>query len=128
WLTCYACSPMPSVILEYRNGRFRPNFALMKKDPPTMESLRQQAQEESSWIGSGPEFTEESENDFSGAFWGEILTLLYTGNEQQAWQYLDLVWPSGRKGKETFKKEFLEQLNSSLFWTMIQEDLRKQKK
>jgi hypothetical protein len=53
-----------------------------------------------------------------------MLDLIYTGREGLAWQYLDLVWPSQKKGKAIFVKDFKEQLSKSQFWRMILEDNR----
>lgn len=124
WLTCFACSPIPSVVLEYKAGQFRPNYALMKKPPPSPVTLRRRAQKERQWIGS-EEYSGQEGTDFSGAFWGQMLELLYTGNEKLAWKYFDLVWPSNTKGKDVFQRDFIEQLNSSPYWKMIQEDTKK---
>lgn len=51
-----------------------------------------------------------------------MLDLIYTGNQDLAWQYLDLVWDSRKKGKKIFIRDFKEQLSGSQFWQMIEED------
>lgn len=44
WLTYFARSPFPGVILEFKNGKLRPNFDLMKKPPPSLTTLKRKAQ------------------------------------------------------------------------------------
>jgi hypothetical protein len=55
--------------------------------------------------------------DFEEAFWGEMLDLIYSGNEPLAWQYLDLVWPPKKPGKDKFLADFKEQLADSYYGT-----------
>ena len=57
-------------------------------------------------------------------FWDEMLELIYTGNEELAWQFLDLVWPPEKQGKELFIRDFKKQLLESSTWQMILEDKR----
>ena len=121
WLTSFAGSPIPSVILTFQNGEFRPDAKLMKKPAPSLAVLKQKAAQAKKGIGltayTGPE------NDgFLDAFWGEMLDLMYAGNETAAWQYFDLVWDARKPGKEKFKQDFLEKLNDSDYWKMMQED------
>jgi hypothetical protein len=44
-----------------------------------------------------------------------MLDLIYTGNEQTAWQYFEMVWPPKRQGKELFLKDFKAQLAESYY-------------
>lgn len=58
-------------------------------------------------------------------FWGPMLDLIYTGNEELAWQFLDLVWPPQKQGKTLFIRDFKKQLSESEYWKMILEDNKK---
>ena len=54
-------------------------------------------------------------NDFEEAFWGDMLDLIYTGHEDLAWQYFDMVWPAKKAGKGKFLADFKEQLSKSAY-------------
>jgi len=95
---------MPSVILEFKNGVAEPNFAAMKKPAPTMAVLKRKAAAARKKISNAP-YTEES-MDFEDAFWSEMIDLIYTGHEDLAWKYFDMVWPKTKPGKEKFLADF----------------------
>ena len=123
WMTSFAGSPIPTVLLTFRDGQFRPDAKLMKKAAPSATLLKQKAAKAKKEFNLEP--YEGSENgDFLDAFWGEMLDLMYSGNEKSAWEYLDLVWDPRKEGKERFKADFLKQLNQSKFWQMLQEDTK----
>jgi hypothetical protein len=121
WLTSFAGSPIPAVILDYKNGVFRPNPAAMRKPAPTLAVIRKKAERAKKEIGLEP-YTGVETSNFLYAFWGEMLEMIYSGNETAAWQYFDLAWDKRKPGKELFKKDFLEQLDKSQFWKMVQEE------
>jgi hypothetical protein len=51
-----------------------------------------------------------------------MLDLLYTGHEDLAWKYLDLVWPVNKVGKERFLSDFKARLAESYFWQLMEEE------
>ncbi len=125
WQVCFACSPMQTVILEFKNGSFRPNFELMRKPAPSLTFLKNKAREAAANLGSEPyRGIEDTESGFESAFWDVMLDLIYTGHEDLAWQYLDLVWSPQKQGKAIFRKDFQNQLNESRYWKKIQEDTK----
>lgn len=113
WLTSFAESPMPTVIMEFKDNKLRPNFDLMKKPPPPMTALRAKALAARSKIGNDPYTGEESGIEYP--FWGEMLDLIYSGNKGLAWQYFDLVWPAGKQDKELFRRDFKNRLAESYY-------------
>ena len=115
WKIFFAGSPFPSVILEFANGELRPNFDLMKKPPPSLTLLKSKARATGLKLNNDA-YTSEGD-DFEEAFWGEMLDLIYTGNEALAWQYFDLVWPAKKPGKDRFLADFKEQLGESYYGT-----------
>ena len=66
-----------------------------------------------------------NDSEFEAVFWDTMLDLIYTGHEELAWQYLDMVWPTRKLGKEIFIKDFKDQLAQSRFWQLIQSDPRR---
>ena len=106
---------MPEVILEFHNGELRPNFDLMEKAPPPLAKLKAKARVASLKISNDP-YTEVG-MDFEEAFWSEMLELIYSGHEDLAWQYFELVWPNKKRGKEKFTTDFKEALAESYYGT-----------
>lgn len=121
WLTSFAGSPIPTVILSFKDGEFRSDAALMKKPAPTLAVLKAKAAKARKNLGLKA-YTGEENEDFIDAFWGEMVDLLYSGNEKSAWHYFDLVWDSRKPGKEKFKEDFLKKLNESSYWQQMQAD------
>ena len=146
WLTSFATSPAAEVILEFKNGKLRPNFDLMKKPAPSLAVLKNKAEFYRQKLNLKPysgdvdydyehdPFYEEvnypnnADEKYKGVlyrnvvFWGPMLDLIYTGNEELAWQFLDLVWPAQKQGKALFIRDFKKQLLESQYWRMILED------
>ena len=121
WLTSFAGSPIPTVILSYKNGEFRPDISLMKKPAPTLVALKAKVAKAKKNI-TLKAYTGEENEDFLYAFWDEMIDLMYSGNEKSAWQYFDLVWDSRKPGKEKFKEDFINKLNNSPYWQQMQAD------
>lgn len=135
WLTSFATSPAVGVTLEFKNGKLRPNFDLMKAPAPSFAVLKKKAQLQIPQLNLKPYKGQENIDplDYSplykddasysdGVFWSEMLDLIYSGNEELAWQFLDMVWPPQKQGKALFIKDFKKQLLESHYWQMILED------
>ncbi|MCS6873126.1 MAG: hypothetical protein RML33_04245 [Acidobacteriota bacterium] len=136
WYTSFASSPFPEVVLEFVDGKLRPNIDLMKKTKPQEAILKKKAAKARNNLLRAIRINKPRSCgdifallDGEGVvFWGEVLDLLYSGNDQAAWKYFDLVWQGLRQEcKEQFKKKFNEQLLSSRFWNMILEERKKAK-
>lgn len=121
WLTSFAGSPIPTVILSYKNGEFRADRALMKKPVPSLAVLKVKAAKAAKNM-SLKAYTGAENEDFLDAFWGEMIDLMYSGNEKSAWQYFDLVWNPRKPGKEKFKEDFIKKLNESPYWQQLQQE------
>lgn len=126
WNIPFAGSPFGDLVLEFRNGKWRPSPAKMLRPAPSMVELEKRAAEERSKINNTPYLgssfaglTEDGSYVFEDAFWGTMLDLIYTGHRDLAWKYLDMVWPETKKGKDIFKADFQENLENSRFWEDI---------
>ena len=115
WNACYACSPMPRVILEFDKGKLVTRFDLMKKPAQPMAKLRTMANKSRAKIGLEP-YVNDGEM-FSEVFWAPMLDLIYTGHEKLAWQYFEMVWPAKKQGKALFRKNFEEVLATGYYGT-----------
>jgi hypothetical protein len=123
WLTSFAESPSPRVVLEFRNGGLIPNFDLMRKAAPTPLKLKAMAAAKRAEMNLEP-YTGVHDigpgDGYSGpVFWDVMIDLIYTGHEDLAWKFLELVWPPQKKGKELFISDFKSQLGRSQFWQAI---------
>ncbi|MDA1189633.1 MAG: hypothetical protein O2854_08175 [Chloroflexi bacterium] len=139
WQVSLAGSPMPGVVVEFRNGAFRLDAQAMRQ-PPTIRlddsevpfdetnlaSLAQEISRDGEWQGRGPSSISPGP---PAELWSAMLGLIYSGNARLAWELLDRTWPDefvAREGQErTFTKGewralFLNQLSQSPYW----EDLR----
>jgi len=98
----------PTVILKFRDGAFRPACDLMHDDPPSDRTLRQRAQELSrGWVAGDP----------PPDLYGYAVDLVYAGNADRAWRFLDLAWPSLVPGKDDFVRDLKDRLNGSPCWS-----------
>lgn len=128
WNIHFAGSPSATVVIDFKDGRWRPNFSAMNQPPPSPAKLKAMAVTARRLINNKPYGGDEFagiQGDgylFEEAFWGTMLDLIYTGNEREAWKYFDDVWPKTKPGKERFAQDFKEQLGKSEFWRMILED------
>jgi len=98
----------PTVILKFRDGAFRPACDLMRDDPPDERTLRQRAQELSrGWVAGDP----------PPDLYGYAVDLVYAGNADRAWRFLDLAWPARVPGKDAFISDLKDRLNGSPCWS-----------
>jgi hypothetical protein len=151
WLTSFATSPGVAIVMEFKNGKLRPSFDLMRKPAPALAVLKNKAEfyrqrltlrpyrgdENYDYSGSEDPFYRQetypnnADEKYKGVvyrnvvFWGPMLDLIYSGNEELAWQFLDLVWPPQKQGKALFIRDFKKKLLESEYWKMILADKEK---
>lgn len=118
WLTSFAGSPIPTVILSFQNGEFRADAGAMKRRAPTQAVIKARAAKAKKEMTLQPYTGTDDFNELN-PFWGEMIDWIYAGNDSAAWQYFDLVWDAKKPGKEKFKTDFLEQLNKSEYYRQI---------
>ena len=111
---CYAQTPVPKVILHYRDGGYVLDPKLMQAPAPALAELRAKAKKVCAVYQAENRNPEQwgSPTDL----WAEMLTLIYTGHEDLAWQFFELSWPVGMPGKQAGQIKFKEVLNGSPFY------------
>ncbi len=121
WLTSFADSPMPEVYLSFSKGILKPDISKMLKPPPDLKVLDKEAREIQTSISSlaYTGIDNQSSDVFPQPFWKRMLDLIYSNQDDIAWQYFDLVWPPKKSGKELFRKDFTNQLEKSDFYQSI---------
>jgi len=133
WQIGFAGSAFPNVILHFVNGKLRPALDRMKKGPPSLTTLNTKARATKNLLSLSPYLdTEVGESElykedanFQTGFWSELLDLIYSGNEPLAWQYLDLVWPPQKAGKEYFIRDIKKRMAESPFWVQMEEESKR---
>jgi len=116
WHTSFAESPMPDVILSYRDGAYRPDYELMRKPAPSWDELSTASQKDRAALEKTANEPYSPEEDLP-PFWGRMLDLIYTGHEDLAWKYFDEAWPPSKPGQALFVKDFKKQLSESRYWS-----------
>lgn len=120
WKSWFSDSPAPTIILRHEKGRYVVDLEKMRKPAPTGAQLRATAETVRSVHRD--EDRKELLDKFGMArcdLWREMLELIYTGNDAQAWRLLDMAWPFGDKAREQFQQEFRMQLFVSPAWDAL---------
>lgn len=122
WLTSFAQSPAPEVLLKYQDQQYRLAGDLMRRPGLSEVALDKLANEiklsdewqqhvkSGSYVGTIPPVR----------LWAKMLNLIYTGNMSQAWALVDLAWPEGMEAKEIFLDAFKKELEGSPYWADLQ--------
>jgi hypothetical protein len=99
---------VPDVILRWKDGAYRPACDLMAGRPPSPAALARRARDlTANWAGGDP----------PAEFWGFAVDLIYNGNADLAWQWLDRSWPRSIGGKDDFVRELRKRLDGSPCWS-----------
>jgi hypothetical protein len=112
WKTCFAESPAPKVILRYCENGYRLADDLMRKPEPSKIKLQQM-------VTHIRKLEDWKYNSITPLLWGKMLDLIYSGNSSSAYQLFDMAWQPSVPGKDKFLHEFVEQLESSKYWSDI---------
>jgi Flp pilus assembly protein TadD len=124
WHACHACSPQLTLIYEFSDGNYHLSPDLMYKDLPNedeLEKMREIVHTESK--KSEQAFIEShnvsslNSNCWSNGdvfippeTWSIMLVFIYSGHPDEAFNFLDSVWPKNKLGKNVFVRDFLEKL------------------
>jgi len=127
WGTAFAGSPAPVVILRWKNGKYRVAGELMKRKYDRDEVLKTVDDFENDIL---PVSQENKSLHVDTTISAAMLELIYTGNGNLAWEFVDRAWPVSEdktlakqwmSDKKKFLKEFKAQLRKSYYWS----DLKK---
>ena len=143
WNECFAGSPAPSIVLKYKDGKYRLASDLMKKPLPSKEEenkvmqeiqnrlkqLREDTAEERKKPYAGMDLRVGADTGYFGwikngvivpaPVWGHMLDLIYTGHPKEAWIFLDKIMPGNSLEKKQFIADFRKQLSESPYWDSI---------
>jgi hypothetical protein len=98
----------PDVILRFRGGGYQPACDLMREDAPDNATLNRRARElTDGWNAGNP----------PAEFWGYAVDLIYGGQADLAWHWLDRAWPRAIGGKDEFLGDLRDKLRGSPCWS-----------
>lgn len=127
WNTSFAGSPAPEVILRWKSGRYRLADDLMRKKYDRDEVMKMADDFKKDIL---PISEEDGTFHVEPTIWAAMLELIYAGDGELAWEYVDRVWPLSddkllakrwASDKKKFLNEFKTQLRKSEYWS----DLKK---
>jgi hypothetical protein len=103
----FAETAVPDVVLRRRGDAWVPACDLMRAEAPDDRTLRRRAAElGAGWIAGDP----------PAPLYGYALDLIYQGNADAAWRFLDLAWPPRLPGKRDFLRDLRDRLAGSPCW------------
>ncbi|MFI4967279.1 MAG: hypothetical protein ACHQAU_01030 [Gammaproteobacteria bacterium] len=103
----FAGSPAGRVFLSFQGGRFRPDTSLMKATAPKSDEVAKCAalfRPSREWKTSQPM-----------GMWYYATDLIYTGNEAEAWTFLDAAWGGSAADKKRYLDEYRTRLKKSVY-------------
>jgi hypothetical protein len=122
WHACHAGSPLPKIVYEYCDNEYLLAPALMCQPLPEEEEMNQVIEEVKRRCAKVKE--EEWDNKYcwnykdvylDSSVWSYMLKLMFSGHPDEAYDFLDKVWPEGEKGKSYFIYDFEELLNETIW-------------
>jgi hypothetical protein len=122
WNTYYAASPSPRVVYAvsadvcYRVSPEAMRRFLLTADEFAVRAALVQEQLMNAELAEdgSPSLWDCSD------LWGTMLDLIYSGDSDRAYEFVELTWPKQRSGKETFIRSFQQQLGRSPYREMIE--------
>jgi len=122
WHACHAGSPAPQIVYEYCGSDYLLAPALMYQPLPEEEEMNQMIEEvknycaqakKEKWRDAHCWHNEEVYLDSS--LWRYMLDLMFSGHPDEAYDFLDKVWPEGEKGKSDFIYDFEKRLYNTVW-------------
>ena len=126
WHACHAGSPLPKIVYEYCDNEYLLAPALMYQPLPGEEELNQTIEEvkkrcakakKEKWRDAHCWHNEEVYLESS--VWRYMLDLMFSGHPDEAYDFLDRVWPEGEKGKSSFIYDFEKPLNETIWPALV---------
>jgi hypothetical protein len=138
WHAAYCDSPSGAVILRLKNGKFELAQDLMKCKSPDGKCITQLVKQTQTKLAADQAEgapTAKGKEPFlvQPIVFSNLIDLIYSGNGNAAWTFLDQLWPPGRPGifgdesgdpsktitKQQFIAIFKKQLSTSRYWSEI---------
>lgn len=116
----FAASARTPIVVLYDNGAFHLAEHFMRKPAPSEDEWKKRAAAvRADWENRevmDMTFDDEEWGRVPPSLWGVMLDLIYSGNGERAWTFLDELWPGDKPGKDAFRKDFEAQLATSMYY------------
>lgn len=121
WPTCFACSPSEVVMLRWMSdkngGGFHLDMDRMKKPAPTTAEWNKD-------LSAAQKVVAAADADSIGTtMWQTVLDLIYSGNSQSAWKFVDALGPKAQQAPLPALGDFCSLLKTSPYWPDLQPTL-----
>ncbi len=121
WPTCFACSPSEVVMLRWMNdnngGGFHLDVGAMKKPAPTTAEWNKELADAQKVVAAG------DADSIGTTMWQTVLDLIYSGNSQSAWKFVDALGPKAQQAPLPPLGDFCGLLKQSPYWADLQPTL-----
>lgn len=104
----FANSPAGRVFLSYQDDKFRPDAKLMKSNAPTDAEVARCAglfKPSRDWKDGQP-----------SGLWYLATDLIYTGNANAAWTFLDAAWGGSAADKKKYLEDYRQRFKKSAYY------------
>jgi hypothetical protein len=116
----FAASVRAPIVVVYDNGAFHLAEHFMRKPAPSEDEWKKRADGvRADWDNKevmDMTFDSEEWGRVPPSLWRNMLDLIYSGNGELAWKFLDELWPGDKPGKDAFRKDFEAQLATSAYY------------
>ena len=125
WHVCHADAPAPKLVYEYCDYNYLLAPALMYQPLPSQEEIEQavirikkdiayceaEGRESLIWYYKG--------TYLPPSVWSYMLDLIFSGHPVEAYDFLEKVWPEGKKGESQFIGDFNKILDENTIWSTL---------
>lgn len=122
WPTCFACSPSAVVTLRWavdaKGGGFHLATDKMQKPAPTTAEWNKELSAAQKAVAAG------DADSIGTTMWQTVLDLIYSGNSQSAWKFVDALGPKAQTTPLPALGDFCGLLKQSPYWPDLQPTLK----
>lgn len=108
----FAESPAGRVFLSFQDGKFRPDARLMKANAPTDAEIAKCA----GLFKPSLAWKQESNAGQPLGMWYYATDLLYSGNADAAWEFLDAAWGGSAADKKRYLDDYRRRFRKSTYY------------
>lgn len=122
WPTCFACSPSALVTLRWaddaKGGGFHLAMDKMQTPAPTTAEWNKELSAAQKVVAAG------DADSIGTTMWQTVLNLIYGGQSDQAWKFVDTLGPKAQQSPLPTLGDFCSRLKTSPYWQDLQPTLK----
>lgn len=126
WNAAHAYSPAPKIVYEYCDYSYFLAPTLMYQPMPSQKEIDQAISRTKQDMvvcekkGRKGNCWYEEETCLPSSVWSYMLDLMFAGHPNEAYDFLNQVWPEGKAGKSNFIHDFERQLKERTIWPILE--------